>query len=82
MRDATRPIRASVGGSVERLLAVHRPQADPGGRTTIARMLVITDDGLLREAFRNARAGDAVLLAESGAMLDAYAVRRLGARER
>ncbi len=45
-------------------------------------MLVITGDGLLREAFRNAPAGDAVLLAESRAMLDAYAVRRLGARER
>jgi AcrR family transcriptional regulator len=78
VRNATRPIRTSVGASVERLLAVHWPHADAGRRATVARMLVITGDGLLREAFRNSAEGDPVLLAESRAMLDAYAVRRLG----
>jgi AcrR family transcriptional regulator len=82
VRNATRPIRTSVGASVERLLAVHWPRADAAQRVTVARMLVITGDGLLREAFRHSPEGDPVLLAESRAMLDAYAVRRLGERAR
>jgi AcrR family transcriptional regulator len=78
VRDATRPIRLSVAASVERLLAVHWPDTDPDRRATVARMLVITGDGLLREAFRTDPDGDPLLLAESRAMLDAYAVQRLG----
>jgi AcrR family transcriptional regulator len=78
VRDATRPIRASVAASVQRILAVHWPHADAGRQATVAEMLVITGDGLLREAFRRSPEGDPVLLDESRAMLDAYADRRLG----
>ena len=82
VRDATRPIRASVAAAVERILAVHWPKADGDRLATVARMLVVSGDALLREAFRSSPEGDPVLLAEGRAMLDAYAQRRLGARER
>ncbi|HEY2441405.1 MAG TPA: TetR/AcrR family transcriptional regulator [Solirubrobacteraceae bacterium] len=82
VRDATRPIRESIAASVTRILAVHWPRADPKLRETVARMVVISGDGLLREAFRRSPDGDPLLLAESRAMLDAYARLRLGESER
>jgi AcrR family transcriptional regulator len=78
VRDATRPTRSAIGRSVERILAVHWPGADPGSRTVAAQMVVIAGDGLLREAFRVLPAGDAQVLEESRTMLDAYLSRRLG----
>jgi AcrR family transcriptional regulator len=77
VRDATRRTRAAIGESVQRILAVHWPGADPASRATVARMLVIAGDGLLREAFRACPAGDDALLAESEAMLAAYMAARL-----
>jgi hypothetical protein len=41
-------------------------------------MAVLAGDGLLREAFRRQRGGDAALIAESKAMLRAYIRERLG----
>lgn len=77
IRDVTRPIRGTVATAVERILAVHWPRADPDLRATVARMLVISGDGLLREAFRSSPAGDPVVMAESRLMLGAYARARL-----
>jgi AcrR family transcriptional regulator len=78
IRDATRPTRQAIAESVQRILSVHWPQASEAARATAARMVVIAGDGLLREAFRAAPGeGDAVVLAESKAMLDAYVSRRL-----
>jgi AcrR family transcriptional regulator len=77
VREATRSARTAIGGSVQRILAVHWPQAGADARDAVARMLVIAGDGLLREAFRSDPQGDAELLAESKAMLDAYIAARL-----
>jgi hypothetical protein len=67
---------------VERILAVHWPEAGEPARATTARMVVIAGDGLLREAFRLARDGDARVLQESRTMLAAYLEARLGAHRR
>jgi AcrR family transcriptional regulator len=77
IRDATRPTREAISASVQRILAVHWPQAPAGDRAAAARMVVVAGDGLLREAFRTSRHGDAVLLAESRMMLGAYVRARL-----
>jgi AcrR family transcriptional regulator len=77
VRDVTRPTRSAIAGSVQRILAVHWPQADPESRATVAQMVVIAGDGLLREAFRTTLDGDQAVLDESKAMLDAYATARL-----
>lgn len=78
VRDATRPVRVLVGRSVERILAVHWPQAEPGERATVTRMVVLAGDALLREAFRLNPDGDATVLTESEQMLGAYIEARLG----
>jgi len=78
LRDATRPTRIAIGRSIERILAVHWPQASSERRVEAARMVVLAGDGLLREAFRLDLAGDETLLAESALMLDAYLDARLG----
>jgi len=78
VRDATRPTRTAIARSIERILAIHWPAAPSPARSTAARMVVLAGDGLLREAFRVAPAGDAGLLAESKLMLDAYITGRLG----
>jgi hypothetical protein len=63
---------------VERILAVHWPEAPARDRAAAARMVVVAGDGLLREAFRSSRRGDAQLLSESRLMLAAYVGARLG----
>jgi AcrR family transcriptional regulator len=78
VREVTRPGRTDFAATVERILAVHRPDADPAERATVARMIVIAGDGLLREAFRVDPDGDATLLAEGCQMLGAYLDARLG----
>jgi AcrR family transcriptional regulator len=80
VRDATRPARARFARSVERILGVHWPAADPRLVAAAARMVVLVGDGLLREAFRRAPEGDEELLAESKLLLDAYLRERLGGR--
>src|SRR5581483_4091342 len=70
VRDATRPTRTAIARSVERILATHWPDAHASDRASAAAMVVLTGDGLLREAFRVDPQGDAVLLAESKLMLD------------
>jgi AcrR family transcriptional regulator len=77
VRDATRPTRTAIARSVERILAIHWPQSDRAARLAAARMVVLTGDGLLREAFREDHDGDVELLAESKLMLDAYLTARL-----
>jgi AcrR family transcriptional regulator len=77
VRDATRQTRVLAARSVDRVLAVHWPQAEPALRATVARMVVLAGDGLLREAFRLNPEGDGALLAESGRMLNAYIAARL-----
>jgi AcrR family transcriptional regulator len=78
VRDATRPARSAIARSVARILAVHWPSTGAAERETVARMLVIAGDGLLREAFRLTGDGDAQMLEESKRMLRAYAGARLG----
>ncbi|HEX4008865.1 MAG TPA: TetR/AcrR family transcriptional regulator [Solirubrobacteraceae bacterium] len=78
IRDVTRSTREAIAASVARILAVHWPQADPRRRATVARMVVVAGDGLLREAFRRSADGDPELLAECRVMLDAYVRARLG----
>ncbi|HXD68048.1 MAG TPA: TetR/AcrR family transcriptional regulator [Solirubrobacteraceae bacterium] len=78
IRDATRPTREAIAASVERILAVHWPEAPARDRAAAARMVVVAGDGLLREAFRTSRRGDAQLLSESRLMLAAYVGARLG----
>jgi AcrR family transcriptional regulator len=78
VRDVTRTTRAAIARSIERILAVHWPQARASDRALAAQMVVLAGDGLLREAFRVDSDGDAQLLAESKQMLDAYISARLG----
>jgi AcrR family transcriptional regulator len=78
LRDATRPVRDRVAAALVRLLAVEHPDADPGLCATVAQTLTVLGDGLLREAFRVDRQGDAGLLAEGRLALGAYVARRLG----
>jgi AcrR family transcriptional regulator len=80
VRDLTRPTREAIARSIERILAIHWPAASTADRTRAARMVVITGDGLLREAFRINPNGDPGLLEESKIMLDAYITARLGQR--
>jgi AcrR family transcriptional regulator len=77
VRDVTRSARGAIARSVERILAVHWPDAPAPARETAARMVVIAGDGLLREAFRLAPDGDPDLLEESKSMLNAYIAVRL-----
>ena len=78
VRDATRPTRAAMGISIARILARHWPDASPDAYAAAAEMAVLAGDGLLREAFRRDRRGDANVLAESKVMLRAYLAERLG----
>lgn len=71
IRDATRPYRVQVSQTVERMLP---PAAD---RATVARMVVLLGDGILREAFRIDRSGDATVLREGETALRAYIDQRL-----
>ena len=72
IRDATRPARQAIAGSIERILAGRWPDAPPELRSRAAAMVVLAGDGLLREAFRRDPDGDPGLLAEARLMLDAY----------
>ena len=82
VRDATRNARAAIAASIERILAVHWPDASEPALATAATMVVLAGDGLLREAFRLDRDGDSRILGESKLMLDAYLEARLGAASR
>ena len=78
VRDATRPTRTAIAGSIGLILARHWPDADPRTLGAVSEMTVLAGDGLLREAFRRDRRGDASVLAESKVMLRAYIAVRLG----
>jgi AcrR family transcriptional regulator len=80
VREATRPTRGAIARSIERIFAVHWPQASYAQRALVARTVVLAGNGMLREAFRIDPDGDQLLLVESRAMLDAYARARLGPR--
>jgi AcrR family transcriptional regulator len=80
VREVTRPTRTAIAISVVRILAVHWPDAPESDRYTAARMVVLTGDGLLREAFRRDLKGDAALLEESKLVIDAYLTVKLGER--
>ncbi|MCW2968121.1 MAG: TetR family transcriptional regulator, partial [Solirubrobacteraceae bacterium] len=80
IRDATRPTRGNVQGSIERILAVAHPGADAVLRATVARVVVLIGDGALREAFRVAHDGDPTVLAECRHALKVYVESRLGER--
>jgi AcrR family transcriptional regulator len=82
LRDATRPIREQVAQSVERMLAATYPDSTPELRVTVARMVVLLGDGLLREAFRLDPAGDPTVLREGRHALLAYVDTRLNSKER
>jgi AcrR family transcriptional regulator len=79
LREATRPSRERVAGSVRRILDVTHPGSDPELRALVARMVTLLGDGVLREAFRVDRDGDPLLLAEGARALRAYVSERLGA---
>ena len=77
VRDATRPTRSAIAGSIGRILARHWPEASPPTLARVSGMAVLAGDGLLREAFRRDRSGDPTVLAESKHMLKAYIAERL-----
>jgi AcrR family transcriptional regulator len=77
VRDATRPGRERAQESILRVLAVTHPAAAPAERATVARMVVLIGDGVLREAFRLDRGGDPTVLAEGRQALRAYIDSRL-----
>jgi AcrR family transcriptional regulator len=77
VRDVTRPGRARAEQSILRLLAATHPAAGARDRATVARMVVLIGDGVLREAFRLNRNGDPSVLAEGRHALTAYANSRL-----
>ncbi|HTU31548.1 MAG TPA: TetR/AcrR family transcriptional regulator [Solirubrobacteraceae bacterium] len=81
LREATRPSRDRVAGSVRRILGVTHPTADPELTATVARMVTLLGDGVLREAFRVDRHGDPLLLSEGARALHAYVTERLGVRQ-
>jgi AcrR family transcriptional regulator len=78
LREATRPSRERVATSVQRILRVTHPRADPALAATVARVVTLLGDGVLREAFRVDRHGDPLLLAEGAHALRAYVTGRLG----
>ncbi|MDX6639252.1 MAG: hypothetical protein QOF12_263 [Solirubrobacteraceae bacterium] len=80
IRDATRPTRGNVQGSIERILAVAHPDAGAALRATVARVVVLIGDGALREAFRLAQDGDPTVLSECRHALRVYVESRLGRR--
>jgi AcrR family transcriptional regulator len=77
LREASRPYRVEVARSVERIIVVTRPRIDPVLRRTVADMVVLLGDGILREAFRLDRAGEETVLAEGAHVLRAYIDQRL-----
>jgi len=78
LREATRPSRERVAASVQRILQVTHPGSDPVLGATVARVITLLGDGVLREAFRVDRGGDPLLLAEGAHALRAYVSERLG----
>jgi AcrR family transcriptional regulator len=78
VRDATRPAREAIAGSIARLLSHHWPRATADQLQSVAVMVVLAGDGLLREAFRRDPSGERELLSETETMLDAYITARLG----
>jgi AcrR family transcriptional regulator len=82
VRDITRPTRTAIADSITRVFAVHWPHVEAEVRAAAARMVVIAGDGLLREAFRAAPAGDEWLLREAETMVAAYLTARLGEAQR
>lgn len=78
VRNVTRPGRTHVARAVERILAVHWPESGAAQRGTVARMVVLAGDGLLREAFRLDPEGDPTVLEETKRLLSAYITERLG----
>jgi AcrR family transcriptional regulator len=78
LRDATRPGRERAAELVRRILAVAHPRRRPAELATVARMVVLMGDGILREAFRLDPAGDATVIAEGRVALQAYVDKRLG----
>jgi len=81
VRNATRAARGRFARAIERILAVHWPDADEGSIAGAARMVVLVGDGLLREAFRGTPQGNEALLTETKFLLGAYLDARLGGRE-
>jgi AcrR family transcriptional regulator len=77
VRDRTRDARQAIATSIEHILAVHWPAAPQHARAATAEMVVLSGDGLLREAFRRDLDGDAALLAESSVVLSSYLAVRL-----
>jgi AcrR family transcriptional regulator len=77
VRDVTRPGRVRAQHSIERMLAATHPAASAQERATVARMVVLIGDGVLREAFRLDRDGDPGVLAEGRHALRAYTDSRL-----
>lgn len=72
IRDTTRPLRTRFSDTVEGMLASAYPDASPRVRAATARMLVLTGDALLREAFRRDPDGDDELLSELKVLLNSY----------
>jgi AcrR family transcriptional regulator len=78
VRDAVRPRRDALARSVGRMLAARWPDAPIEPRAEAARMIVLTGDRLLLEAFRLDEDGDDALLAEGRLVLRSYLAARLG----
>jgi AcrR family transcriptional regulator len=77
LREATRPYRARVATSVQRLLEATHPHASSRDLEQVAAMVVLLGDTILSEAFRLDRSGEQAVLTEGGRVLRAYIDDRL-----
>jgi AcrR family transcriptional regulator len=78
VRDVTRSTRDAVADSLQRIIAVHWPEASRELQRTTACTCVLIGDALLREAFRIERQGNPLMLAEARHALHGYVTTRLG----
>jgi AcrR family transcriptional regulator len=72
LREVARGALAPIGEALASVIAARSPAASAGRVATVAEMLVLVADALLREAFRREPDGDAALLAEASLLLRSY----------
>jgi AcrR family transcriptional regulator len=78
LRDATRPGLTAIGEQLFRILSASAPHASPETIGRVARLMVLSADALLRQAFRADPDGDPELLDDTADLLRTYLKARLG----
>jgi AcrR family transcriptional regulator len=78
LRDAMRPGLVAIGEQLVRVLSASAPGAPPETIGRVARLMVLSADALLRQAFRADPNGDPELLEDTADLLRTYVEVRLG----